>query len=233
MGTAADGEAGLAAFRAERPDLALLDVMSPRMNGISLCRRIRAESLIPVIMVSARDDPIDIVVDLEAGADDCVTKPFDTVVPPARIRALLRRAQRTAGPGEDPGPLRFGDLEIDPDGVQVRRAGRVPALTPTEMKLLLRFAESPGTVLGRDTLLEGVWEYAWGGDTRVVDVHVQRLRDKIGAHRIVARLDTATRRADLTEVPLGTFAVRRVAAIAPTAGIGRGARGTDAAFGDS
>ncbi|MFE3200818.1 two-component system response regulator CseB [Embleya sp. NPDC055664] len=184
VSTAADGEAGLAAFRAERPDVALLDVMLPLMNGISLCRRIRAESLIPVIMVSARDDPIDIVVGLEAGADDYVTKPFDTVVLLARIRALLRRAQRTAGPGEEPGPLRFGDLEIDPDGVQVRRSGELLALTPTEMKLLLRFAESPGTVLSRDTLLEGVWEYAWGGDTRVVDVHVQRLRNKVGPGRI-------------------------------------------------
>ncbi|URN07886.1 response regulator transcription factor [Actinomadura madurae] len=177
----ADGRAALDAFHAERPDLALLDVMLPGLNGVSLCRRIREASLIPVIMVSARDDPVDIIVGLEAGADDYVTKPFDGAVLTARIRAQLRRAGQTTRPT---GARRFGDVEIDPDGVQVRRAGKVVALTPTEMKLMLRFAESPGTVLTRDVLLANVWEYEAGGDTRLVDVHVQRLRNKIGADRI-------------------------------------------------
>ncbi|CAM3963452.1 two-component system response regulator CseB [Nocardiopsis rhodophaea] len=182
---AADGRAGLEEFRASRPDVALLDVMLPGMNGVSLCRRIRQDSLIPVIMLSARDDPVDIVVGLEAGADDYVTKPFDSAVLAARIRAVLRRTEgRPAGDGDDHGALRFGDVEIDPDGVRVLRGGEVVALTPTEMRLLLRFAESPGTVLSRDILLESVWDYAWGGDSRVVDVHVQRLRNKIGAERI-------------------------------------------------
>jgi DNA-binding response OmpR family regulator len=184
--TAADGHAGLQAFAAARPDVALLDVMLPGMNGVSLCRRIRADSLVPIIMVSARDDPVDIVVGLEAGADDYVTKPFDGTVLVARLRAVLRRFTRAAT-GDEPtggGPLSFGEVEIDPDGVQVRRAGRPVALTPTEMRLLLRFAESPGTVLTREVLLDSVWDYQGGGDTRLVDVHVQRLRNKIGTARI-------------------------------------------------
>ncbi|MFC5822492.1 two-component system response regulator CseB [Nonomuraea insulae] len=179
--TAADGVAGLDAFRARTPDVALLDVMLPGMNGVSLCRRIRAESLIPVIMVSARDDAVDVVVGLEAGADDYVTKPFDGSVLLARIRAVLRR---TGQGGARAGRLRFGDVDIDVEGVRVLRGGRPVALTPTEMRLLLRFAESPGTVLSRDVLLESVWDYAVGGDSRVADIHVQRLRNKIGADRI-------------------------------------------------
>ncbi|GAA5069536.1 DNA-binding response OmpR family regulator [Thermocatellispora tengchongensis] len=164
--TAADGPAGLEAFLARPPDVALLDVMLPGMNGVSLCRRIRSESLIPVIMLSARDDAVDVVVGLEAGADDYVTKPFDGSVLLARLRAVLRRSTRH---GAAPGPrtLRFGDVEIDVDGVEVSRGGRPVALTPTEMRLLLHFAESPGTVLSRDMLLESVWGYASGGDSRV------------------------------------------------------------------
>ncbi|MER7209228.1 two-component system response regulator CseB [Streptosporangium sp. NPDC020072] len=186
--TAADGPAGLEAFRARTPDVALLDVMLPGMNGVSLCRRIRAESLVPVIMLSARDDAVDVVVGLEAGADDYVTKPFDGSVLLARIRAVLRRSGRNGAAGADTGQrarqLRFGDVDIDVDGVRVLRGGRPVALTPTEMRLLLRFAESPGTVLSRDVLLESVWDYAYGGDSRLADIHVQRLRNKIGADRI-------------------------------------------------
>ncbi|MFI9550626.1 two-component system response regulator CseB [Nonomuraea endophytica] len=181
--TAADGAAGLAAFRARTPDVALLDVMLPGMNGVSLCRRIREESLIPVIMLSARDDAVDVVVGLEAGADDYVTKPFDGSVLLARIRAVLRRSEQNTT-GQRAGRLSFGDVDIDVDGVRVLRGGRPVALTPTEMRLLLRFAESPGTVLSRDVLLESVWDYADGGDSRVADIHVQRLRNKIGPDRI-------------------------------------------------
>ncbi|WP_020666297.1 two-component system response regulator CseB [Amycolatopsis nigrescens] len=181
---AADGLLGLSAFRAGPPDIALLDVMLPGMNGVSLCRRIREQTSVPVIMLSARSDPVDVVLGLEAGADDYVTKPFDSAVLVARISTVLRRAGRdTAGKSADP-VLRFGALEIDPDAVQVRRDGTVIELTPTEMRLILRFAEEPGSVLSRDTLLAGVWDYQWGGDTRVVDVHVQRLRAKIGQDRI-------------------------------------------------
>ncbi|MFD7747074.1 two-component system response regulator CseB [Streptomyces sp. NPDC059698] len=191
-----DGLLGLEAFRADRPDIALLDVMVPGLDGVSLCRRIRDESTVPVIMLSARADAIDVVLGLEAGADDYVTKPFDGAVLVARIRAVLRRFGHAAGPDgpgqggaeEDSealdGVLVFGDLEVDTDGMEVRRAGEQVALTPTEMRLLLEFSSAPGTVLSRDRLLERVWDYGWGGDTRVVDVHVQRLRTKIGQDRI-------------------------------------------------
>ncbi|MFE2015900.1 two-component system response regulator CseB [Streptomyces sp. NPDC059491] len=185
-----DGLSGLDAFRAQRPDIALLDVMLPGMDGVSLCRRIRDESTVPVIMLSARADSIDVVLGLEAGADDYVTKPFDGSVLMARIRAVLRRFGHAGGGGEhgeapgDGGILAFGELEVDTDGMEVRRSGRPVALTPTEMRLLLEFSAAPGTVLSRDKLLERVWDYGWGGDTRVVDVHVQRLRAKIGQDRI-------------------------------------------------
>ncbi|GAB2958876.1 MULTISPECIES: two-component system response regulator CseB [Streptomyces] len=188
-----DGLSGLEAFRANRPDIALLDVMVPGLDGVSLCRRIRDESTVPVIMLSARADSIDVVLGLEAGADDYVTKPFDGAVLVARIRAVLRRfghasggdaradGDGSAGTG---GVLTFGELEVDTEGMEVRRAGDPVALTPTEMRLLLEFSSAPGTVLSRDKLLERVWDYGWGGDTRVVDVHVQRLRTKIGQDRI-------------------------------------------------
>ncbi|MFE7613736.1 two-component system response regulator CseB [Streptomyces celluloflavus] len=190
-----DGLAGLEAFRADRPDIALLDVMVPGLDGVSLCRRIRDESTVPVIMLSARADSIDVVLGLEAGADDYVTKPFDGAVLVARIRAVLRRFGHASGPDGAGGGaadadvpaeavLRFGDLEVDTEGMEVRKGGVNVALTPTEMRLLLEFSNAPGTVLSRDRLLERVWDYGWGGDTRVVDVHVQRLRGKIGQDRI-------------------------------------------------
>ncbi|MEU6986969.1 MULTISPECIES: two-component system response regulator CseB [unclassified Streptomyces] len=188
-----DGLSGLEAFRADRPDIALLDVMLPGMDGVSLCRRIRDESTVPVIMLSARADSIDVVLGLEAGADDYVTKPFDGSVLVARIRAVLRRFGHAGGPAPgDPGAdgtpegglLVFGDLEVDTEGMEVRKGGAPVGLTPTEMRLLLEFSSAPGTVLSRDKLLERVWDYGWGGDTRVVDVHVQRLRTKIGQDRI-------------------------------------------------
>ncbi len=175
---AADGLAGLAAFRASRPDVALLDIMLPGMNGVSLCRQIREESSTPVIMMSARADPVDVVLGLEAGADDYVTKPFDSTVLVARIRAVVRRMSRAAVPA--PAGSVFGDLEVDRDALEVRLRGQPVELTPTELRLLLCFVDSPGTVLTRDVLLEQVWDYQWGGDSRVVDVHVQRLRAKIG-----------------------------------------------------
>ncbi|QLJ05640.1 response regulator transcription factor [Streptomyces sp. NEAU-sy36] len=188
-----DGLSGLAAFRANRPDIALLDVMVPGLDGVSLCRRIRDESTVPVIMLSARADSIDVVLGLEAGADDYVTKPFDGAVLVARIRAVLRRfghaggshhPEETGSAVQGGSTLTFGDLRIDTDGMEVRRAGEPVALTPTEMRLLLEFSSAPGSVLSRDKLLERVWDYGWGGDTRVVDVHVQRLRQKIGQDRI-------------------------------------------------
>lgn len=185
---AADGLSGLEAFRAGGYDLLILDVMLPELDGIGLCHRIREESLVPVLMMSARGDALDVVAGLEAGADDYVIKPVDTPVLVARIRALLRRA--TFQPSQSPRPeapdhvLVFGDLSVDTLGMEVRLAGRPVPLTPTELRLLLEFAAAPGSVLDRRRLLREVWDYGWEGDTRVVDLCVLRLRKKIGSGRI-------------------------------------------------
>ena len=177
--TAEDGDTGLELWRSSDPVLALLDVMLPGMDGVSLCRAIRAESQIPVILMSARSDPIDVVLGLEAGADDYVTKPFEPAVLAARLRAALRRA--SPDDVERPAVERIGLLEIDREGYEVTRDGESLALTPTEYRLLVEFADNIGMALDRATLLERVWGYGWAGDTRLVDVHVQRLRAKIEA----------------------------------------------------
>ncbi|WTU05086.1 response regulator transcription factor [Kitasatospora sp. NBC_00070] len=190
--TAADGLEGLESFRARRPDILLLDVMLPLLDGVGLCRRIREESQLPILMMSARTEPIDVVSGLEAGADDYITKPFETAVLVARIRTVLRRTRAVVAepPTEAPVPepsraVRVIDeLEVDTEAMEVRVAGRQVPLTPTELRLLLEFTAAPGIVLERQTLLERVWDYSWGADSRVVDVHVQRLRAKIGAARI-------------------------------------------------
>jgi two-component system, OmpR family, response regulator MtrA len=172
--TAADGREGLARFREGSFGLVVLDVMLPELDGLEVCRQIRAESRVPIVMLSARADTVDVVVGLELGADDYVTKPFELPELVARLRAALRRS---AAPDEP--VLRVGDLEIEPAAFAVRRRGEEIALTATEFRLLLELARRPRQVFTRELLLQRVWGYEYLGDSRLVDVAVQRLRGKI------------------------------------------------------
>ena len=173
--TAVSGDEALQRWRRSRPDLLLLDVMLPGADGLEVCRAVRREDPVPIIMLTARSDPIDVVLGLESGADDYVTKPFETRVLLARIKAVLRR--HSAEPQER--VTRFGSLVVDPLGMVVTRGGEEVRLTPTELRLLLELARRPGQVFTRDVLLERVWDYAYLGDSRLVDVCVQRLRAKV------------------------------------------------------
>ena len=170
----ADGARALDAFHAERPDLVLLDVMLPGLDGVEVCSRIREESGVPIIMLTAKTDTIDVVAGLEAGADDYVAKPFNTKELIARIRTRLRPVTR---PSSD--IVRIGDLELDVVGHEVRRGDTRIGLTPLEFELLLALALKPEQVFTREMLLDQVWGYQYKADTRLVNVHVQRLRAKI------------------------------------------------------
>jgi two-component system response regulator MtrA len=173
--TAADGVEGLDRFRAEPFDLVLLDVMLPRLDGYEVARQIRRTSTVPIVMLTARADTMDVVVGLEAGADDYVRKPFDLPELIARVRAALRRA----GGGVDVATLRLGPLAIDVAGRSVLRDGAEIPLTRTEFDLLLELVRHSGQVLTRDVLLDRVWGYDYLGDSRLVDVAIQRLRAKV------------------------------------------------------
>ncbi|MFV0435569.1 MAG: MtrAB system response regulator MtrA [Leucobacter sp.] len=170
----ADGAEAVEHFRVMRPDLVLLDVMLPGLDGIEVCERIRAESGVPIIMLTARTDTRDVVRGLEAGADDYVVKPFTPAELTARIRARLREPQQ-----ETTETLRIGDLTIDVPAHEVRRGSQPIPLTPLEFDLLVILARKPQQVFTREVLLERVWGYQYKADTRLVNVHVQRLRAKI------------------------------------------------------
>ncbi len=184
-----DGREALLHFRREPFDLVVLDLMLPVLDGYEVCREIRKQSLAPVVMLSAKSDTVDIVVGLELGADDYVTKPFEMPELVARIRAALRRS--TAEPAEP--AITVADLEIDPAGFRARRGGEDLALTATEFKLLHELARRPGQVFTRELLLERVWNYEYLGDSRLVDVAVQRLRAKIEDDPKAPRLITTVR----------------------------------------
>jgi DNA-binding response OmpR family regulator len=172
----ASGEDALARFSDDPPELVLIDLMLPGIDGFETCRSLRRQSTVPVIMVTARSDTHDVVAGLEAGADDYVTKPFVAKELAARIRALLRRSRPS---DEGASTLVFGDVEIEPDAGVVRRGGTEVHCTRTEFRLLCELATNAGKVLSREQLLERVWGYDYFGDGRLVDVHVRRLRTKV------------------------------------------------------
>jgi DNA-binding response OmpR family regulator len=178
-------ESALEMFESRAPDVVLIDLMLPGVDGFECCRAIRRTSTVPIIMVTARSDTHDVVAGLEAGADDYVTKPFVTKELAARIRAHLRRSQVAVGAAPGGSGLAgaaawaFGDVEVAPDAGEVRKAGRPVHLTRTEFRLLCELADNAGRVLSREQLLEAVWGYDYFGDSRLVDVHVRRLRTKI------------------------------------------------------
>jgi len=174
-----DGPGALQALDSFRPDLILLDLGLPGMDGLQVCQAIRTrEHYTPIIMLTARTDDVDKIVGLEVGADDYVTKPFNARELVARVRALLRLVHHSAGRRPE-STVRFGVVEIDLDGRQVLKDGLPVELTPKEFDLLALLARNPGRVYGRDTLLEQVWGYDFAGDSRTVDVHMQRLRRKL------------------------------------------------------
>ncbi|MPY96258.1 MAG: response regulator [Acidimicrobiia bacterium] len=176
--TAASGDEGVRRFRADHPDLVVLDVMLPGLDGLEVCRAIRASSVVPVVMLTARTDAVDVVVGLEMGADDYVTKPFEMPVLIARVRAALRRASLSAPAGD---VLRLGPVRVDVAAHIVARGDERIELTATEFRLLVELGRHAGQVLSREQLLERVWGYGYLGDSRLVDATVQRLRSKIEA----------------------------------------------------
>ncbi|WP_460943107.1 MtrAB system response regulator MtrA [Okibacterium endophyticum] len=171
----ADGSSALESFHENKPDLVLLDLMLPGVDGIEVCRLIRQESGIPILMLTAKSDTADVVKGLESGADDYMVKPFN----PKELVARIRTRLRPPAPQQSQEVLQVGDLSLDVAGHEVRRGDRRISLTPLEFDLLLALAEKPQQVFTREMLLEQVWGYHYKADTRLVNVHVQRLRAKV------------------------------------------------------
>ena len=174
---AASGEEGLELWQTQRPELVVLDVMLPGLDGFEVCRRIRRTDQVPIILLTARSDDIDVVVGLESGADDYVVKPVQPRVLDARIRAVLRR--HGGNTPEQADVAVFGDLSVDRSAMIVSRGGLPISLTPTELKLLVELSRRPGQALSRQQLLRLVWDHDSLGDSRLVDACVQRLRAKV------------------------------------------------------
>jgi phosphate regulon transcriptional regulator PhoB len=174
--TACDGENAIESARAHKPDLVVLDLMLPGLSGIDVCRILRKETNVPIIMLTAKDTEVDKVVGLEIGADDYVTKPFGMQELMARVRALLRRAGDAPRPSE---AVTAGDITLDTSRREAIRGGEHVHLKPKEYELLLYFMRHPGRVFTREQLLNDIWGYEFAGDTRTVDVHVRWLRQKI------------------------------------------------------
>lgn len=169
-----NGKDAVPAFRRESPELVLLDLMLPGLDGLAVCRALRAESTVPIVMLTARGDTLDIVEGLQAGADDYIVKPFKPKELVARIEARLRRLERSTSD-----VLTIGDVVVDVGGHAVTRGGEPISVTPLEFDLLATLAARPGFVFSREQLLADVWGYQHAGDTRLVNVHVQRLRGKV------------------------------------------------------
>lgn len=180
---ATDGEMGLNIALEERPDLILLDIMLPRMDGLTVCKRVKQAYNVPVLMISAKDEEIDKIVGLELGADDYITKPFSVRELMARVKANLRRIEDKKEEKEEikkASKIVVGDLELDLEKVEVKVKGQVKSLTPKEFELVKYLAMQPGIPVTREVLLEKVWNYEYYGDIRTVDVTVCRIREKLG-----------------------------------------------------
>jgi two-component system OmpR family response regulator len=191
--SAGDGIKALELARSASPDLVILDVMLPQMSGFEVCRSLRKETTVPIIMLTARIDEIDKVVGLDLGADDYITKPFSMRELMARIRALLRRADFKEPGSNSELPLQFGEIEIDIARHIVAKGKSILSLTPKEFDLLAFLGRNKGLVFSREQLLEKVWGYEYAGDTRTVDVHIRWLREKIEVDPAKPRLIVTVR----------------------------------------
>ncbi|OQP06557.1 DNA-binding response regulator [Geobacillus sp. 46C-IIa] len=180
VAVAYDGEEALVKVASEQPALIILDLMLPKLDGVEVCKQLRQQQIMtPILMLTARDDEFDKVLGLELGADDYMTKPFSPREVVARVKAILRRTEFVPAAAESGERIAIGELEIFPERYEAAIGGKTLELTPKEFELLLHLARHKGRVLTRDQLLSAVWNYDFAGDTRIVDVHISHLREKI------------------------------------------------------